>query len=242
MTPRSRTRADGRARITLCRLGTCLLGLLVIQACQKPQGESLPEPVDSSPRLGPASPLQGALPPEHPPIALPGAPGEPSAPATNRPLPAGTRNPMEDIMAFRARVEKDPKDVEALIALGNANMVISRFDAAQDLYRRVLDITPKNLDVRTNLAIAYQYGGKSNEAFAELQKNLAIDPKHGNSLYNIAFLYLYDKQDKAKAVETWKTWLALNPTDPAAAEVSKQIADLEAGRTPPTGPPPGAGS
>jgi cytochrome c-type biogenesis protein CcmH/NrfG len=200
---------------------------IIAQGCQKSQGDGLPEPVGEVRPLPPIQP-NVALPPNHPPLTAPSTPPEPSGAATNRPLPAGTRNPMEDIMAFKARLEKDPKDVEALIALANANMMISRFDAAQDLYRRALAIKPQDLETRTNLAIAYKYGGKPAEAFAELQKNLAANPQDDHTLYNLGFLYLYDKQDKAKAIETWNTWMRLYPDSPAAAEVRQQIAQLQA--------------
>jgi hypothetical protein len=229
MTQRTNANVNVRTRGLLRLIGAFLLvGLAGVDGCQKPQGGGLPEPVSAGGSSGAGAAPQGALPPNHPAITSSGAGFDPSAPAVNRSLPAGTRNPMEDIMAFKARLDKDPKDVEALISLANANMMISRFDAAQDLYRRALDITPKNLDVRTNLAIAYKYGGKPTEAFATLQKNLAIDPSHGNTLYNLGFLYLTDKQDKPNAIETWKTWLRLYPNDPAATEISTRIADFEA--------------
>jgi cytochrome c-type biogenesis protein CcmH/NrfG len=200
---------------------------VIVQGCQKSQGDGLPEPVGEAGLPPPIQP-NAALPPNHPPLTPPSAAADPSASATNRPLPAGTRNPMEDIMAFRAQLEKNPKDLDALVSLGNANMMISRFDAAQDLYQRALAINAQNLEVRTNLAIAYKYGGKPEQAFAELQKNLAVNPQHDHTLYNLGFLYLYDKQDKTKAVETWTTWLRLYPQAPAAADVRQQIAQIEA--------------
>jgi tetratricopeptide (TPR) repeat protein len=112
--------------------------------------------------------------------------------------------------------------------LGNANMMISRFDQAQELYVRALAINPKDLNVRTNLAIAYKYGGKPDQAFAELQKNLALDPNNDTTLYNLGFLYLFDKQDPKNAVATWKKWLALYPNSPAAADLRTQVAQVEA--------------
>lgn len=208
----------------------CVFAGLLVQGCQKSSSDGLPEPVGEAGLPPPIQP-NTALPPNHPPLTAPPAPADPSATAANRSLPPGTRNPMEDIMAFKARLEKDPKDLDALISLANANMMISRFDAAQDLYRRVLAVAPQNLEVRTNLAIAYKYGGKPEQAFAELQKNLAADPRHENTLYNLGFLYLYDKQDKRKAIETWNTWLRLYPEAPAAAEVRQQIAQIEADLT-----------
>lgn len=191
---------------------------LITVACQS-GGSGLPEPV-SEQEAARQQPVATSLPPGHP---APTAPGS----ATDRPLPPGTRNPMEDIIAFKARLEKNPKDLEALISLGNANMMISRYDSAQDLYRRALEINSKELDVRTNLAIAYKYGGKPEQAFIELEKNLAIDPNDDPTLYNLGFLYLYDKQDKVKAIEIWRKWLSLYPNAPAASDVTKQIAQLE---------------
>lgn len=203
------------------------LGLVVVAACDKNAGNGLPEPVAKSERRAGDFPAGEPLPPNHPPV---GPSAAPSGEATDRPLPAGTRNPMEDIIAFKARIEKNPKDLEALISLGNANMMISRFDAAQDLYTRALAINPKDLDVRTNLAIAYKYGGKPDRAFTEMKKNLEYDPKHDPTMYNLGFLYYYDKKDSAAALDIWKRWLALYPNAPAAGDVSTQIAKIEAER------------
>ena len=204
--------------------GALCLGLLLIASCTNNGGGGLPEPVAESgkPAMSPSG--AGPLPPNHPPV---NPSGSPSGEATNRPLPPGTRNPMEDIIAFKARLDKNPKDLEALVSLGNANMMISRFDAAQDLYARALAINPKDLDVRTNLAIAYKYGGRPEQAFVELKKNLEYDPKHDPTMYNLGFLYYYDKKDSAAALDMWKRWLALYPNAPAASDVSKQIALIE---------------
>lgn len=217
-------------------IAAAALAGIIAQGCRNSQGDSLPEPVGEAVAPAPLQP-NATLPANHPPLTAPSA--TPDASGVDRPLPAGTRNPMEDIMAFKARLDKDPTDLEALIALANANMMISRFDAAQGLYQRALAVNPQNLEIRTNLAIAYKYGGKPDQAFAELQKNLAADPKDANTLYNLGFLYLYDKQDKAKAVETWTTWLRLSPEAPAAAEVKQRVAQIQAelkqGARPPSG-------
>ena len=46
-------------------------------------------------------------------------------------------------------------------------------------------------------------------------------------MYNLGFLYYYDKKDSAAALDIWKRWLALHPNAPAAGDVSKQIAQIE---------------
>jgi hypothetical protein len=212
--------------------GFVTFGLFVGAGCQSQPGAGLPEPV------GERAAASATVPPGHPDIARPDGAGG-NAAGVDRPLPAGTRNPMEDIMAFKARLEKNPQDLEALISLANANMIISRPEVAQELYLRALAINPNNLDLRTNLAIAYKYGGKPDEAFTELHKNLAIDPNNDSTLYNLGFLYLHDKQDRKKALEIWKKWLTLHPNAPAAADVSKEVARIETemGKSAPSGRP-----
>jgi tetratricopeptide (TPR) repeat protein len=204
-------------------------GLLVLVACQNNAGSGLPEPVSEGGPTGSVEtpPANTGLPPNHPPITPQAInPG----PAIARELPPGTRNPMEDIMAFKARLEKNPKDREALLGLANANMMISRFDAAQDLYARAVALDPKNLETRTNLAIAYAYGGQSEKALAAFRKNLEYDAKHDATMYNLGFLYYYDRKDPKAAADVWKRWLALYPNAPAAPEVSQHVARIDAER------------
>jgi len=59
---------------------------------------------------------------------------------------------MATVMDHKRRLEKDPKDKEALRFLGNANYDINRFDAAKTYYTRYLEIDPAQPEVRTDLA------------------------------------------------------------------------------------------
>ncbi len=161
------------------------------------------------------------LPPGHPPAGGGGG------------LPPGAPNPMEEIMAMKARLDKDPKDLEALISLGNANMMISRVEAAAELYERALAINPDDLDTRTNLAIALKFQGKVGRSIKELKKNLKRDPKHDASLYNLGYIYHFDQKDSAEALKIWKKWLSLYPDSPAAPDIAKAVSRIEAGAAPP---------
>jgi cytochrome c-type biogenesis protein CcmH/NrfG len=195
-----------------------LLGITLLVGCQKESGSTPPSASVSDTGLDQAQ-AQGNLPQGHPPAGQGGAPQ----------LPPDAPNPMEEIMAMKARLDKNPKDLEALISLGNANMMISRTDAAQDLYKRALAINPKDTDVRINLAVAYRTSGKLDDAVRELKKTLDQDPKNDAGLYNLGFIYYYDKKDSAAALDVWKKWLAFYPNAPNAAHVSQQISQIEAG-------------
>lgn len=203
--------------------GLLALPFLLLVACQSGGESGLPVQVsEPEAKVGIA---EAEVPSGHPGI---GASGQDSDRATNYPIPPGARNPMQDIVAFKTRLEKNPRDLEALISLGNANMMISRHDAAQDLYRRVLEINPKDLDTRVNLAIAYNSVGKTKQAFLEFEKNLKISPKHDPTMYNLGFLYFYDEKDFLKAREIWGEWLKLYPNSPAADDVRRRLADMDA--------------
>jgi cytochrome c-type biogenesis protein CcmH/NrfG len=134
---------------------------------------------------------------------------------------------MERIEGYRQRLEKNPKDLEALIFLGNANYDIQRFEKAAEYYERALALEPKNLLVRTDLATSYRNTGKVDQAVKELKQVLAIDPKHENALYNLGFILLNDKKDTQGALKAWGTLVSENPKDPRYDALRKKVRELK---------------
>jgi len=205
-----------------------LLAALVAWAlagCEKSPGES------SSPQAGaqgsPQSASGGlpgpATPP--PPIAPPQGPGpHPGMGGDMAQHPAG--RVMEQINLYKQRLEANPKDVDALVALGNANFDIQRFDKARELYLRVLEIEPKNVRVRTDLASCYRNMRDVEQAFKELNQALSIDPKHETALYNLGVLLLNDKQDPKGAIAAWEKLITAHPDLVYSQELKEKIAEL----------------
>jgi len=145
---------------------------------------------------------------------------------------------MDDIVEYRMRVEKDPKDVEAMAALGNANLALKRFDHAQSWYQRALDVDPNMTEVRMNLAIALRFMGKTDDAIAELDRVLAKDPKNAGALYNLGVILLEDKHDRQKAVAKWEALMKAHPDYPHATELRQVVESL---KQPQPATPPAAG-
>src|SRR3990172_7729109 len=133
---------------------------------------------------------------------------------------------MEQINLYKERLEANPKDLEALIALGNANFDIQRFDKARELYIRVLEINPMNISVRTDLASSYRNLGEVELALKELNQGLSIVSKHEAALYNLGVLLLNDKHDPKEAIETWEKLIATHPDLVYAPELKKKIEEL----------------
>jgi predicted TPR repeat methyltransferase len=190
---------------------------LLFGGCEKSPKES-GSPAPAGAQTGPTAPP--------PPIAPPLGPGpHPGMAGGTAQHPAG--RVMEQINQYKERLETNPKDLEALINLGNANFDIQRFDTAKGLYLRALEIDPQNVLVRTDLASCYRNLGDMDQAFKELNQVLSIDPKHETALYNLGVLLLEEKHNTQAAVATWEKLIAAHPNVTYAADLKKRIEELK---------------
>lgn len=134
---------------------------------------------------------------------------------------------MARIHDYRERLNKNPKDLEAIIKLGNANHDMRRWEEAKGLYVRALEIDPKNLFVRTDLASTYVYMGDADKAILELNKVLSIDRKHEAALYNLGVILLNNKKDPDRAIKVWEELISYNPHANFSRELKKKVAELK---------------
>ena len=85
-----------------------------------------------------------------------------AAPSASLP-PSALANAAQQVLEAQTkpllqRLNANPKDVPALIELGNIYFDASQWPAAIDYYTRALNETPKNPDVRTDRGIAFYCG------------------------------------------------------------------------------------
>ena len=137
-------------------------------------------------------------------------------------------NPMQQIQFLRELLNESPDDEMALMGLGNASLMIRRFDDAASLYERLLEVNPKHLEARTNLASIRLEQGNAEQARSLLEKNLEISSNHAPSLFNLGVVYL-ELGDHPQAVNSWKQWLVANPGSSFAGEIKRRIDELEMG-------------
>lgn len=174
------------------------------------------------------------------------SPTEAPPPAASSEVPGGPqiiRDPalvkaMDDIVQYRLRVEKDPNDIEALAALGNANLALKRFDHAKDWYDRALKVDPNRTQTRMDLAIALRFLGKPDDAIKELNRVLTKDPKNAAALYNLGVILLEDKHDQQQAIAKWEALMRAHPDYPHATELRQVVESL---KHPETASPPAPG-
>jgi tetratricopeptide (TPR) repeat protein len=81
--------------------------------------------------------------------------------------------------------------------------------------------------VSTDYATALYYAGKADAALAQLDRSLTLDPKHGQTLFNIGIVKRDARHDAKGAIDAWERLLASVPDYPDAAKVRTMLAELK---------------
>ena len=132
------------------------------------------------------------------------------------------------IQALKDIVQKDAKNLSALVELGNLYFDTDQPKEAVEAYSKYLAIKPDNADVRTDMGIMYRKLGDSDRAMQEFRKAAQTDPTHVNSRYNIGVVLLHDKQDIKGAIKAWEDYLKADPNSERAERVKAQMERMRA--------------
>ena len=131
------------------------------------------------------------------------------------------------IQALKDIVKKDPKNLPALVELGNLYFDSGQPKEAIEAYNQYLAIKPDNADVRTDMGIMHRASGDFDRAIEEFKKAAQSDPKHINSRYNIGIVLLHDKNDIKGAIKAWEEYLKVDPNSEKAQRVRSQIEKMK---------------
>jgi len=144
--------------------------------------------------------------------------------------PAPTVPPADaqkQIVFLQSILKDDPKNLNALIQLGNLYFDTDQFDRAIETYSKALEIDPQNADVRTDMGIMYRRKQNYDKAITEFKKAVETDPKHVNSRYNLGLVLLHDKGDIKGAIKAWEDYLKVEPTGPRAENIRNQMGKMK---------------
>ena len=152
--------------------------------------------------------------------------------STGNPQEESSVNHEEDIRLAKSILEKDPKNLQALITLGDAYFDTDRYQGAIDAYSKALAIDPKNPDVRTDMGIMYRKLGKFDKAIQAFRQAAQDQPMHINSRFNLGVALKYDKNDLPGAIHAWEEFLKLeellDPGDERPIMVRQGIESMKA--------------
>jgi len=127
-----------------------------------------------------------------------------------------------------AKLKTDPNNAELLNQIGNLYRVTHQFQDAESYYNKALEINPKNVGARTDLASCMFYQGDIDGAIAQLEKSLTYDPKHAGTLLNLGVVRWKGKGDAAGAIASWNKLLTYYPDFDNKAVVERLIAEAKA--------------
>jgi len=127
-----------------------------------------------------------------------------------------------------ARLDSNPKDIPALIELGNFYFDASHWSEAITYYKRALNETPKNPDVRTDMGISYYYSGDPDRALREFDLALKNDPQHVQTLFNVGVVKMSGKNDPKGAIEAWESLLKIDPAYKDRGQVETLLSQARA--------------
>lgn len=148
--------------------------------------------------------------------ALPGA-------STGGGPPAAVMQQVDDL---RARLARNPKDLAALVGMGEMELAANKDDKAADYLGRALAIDPGNPDVRTDYAAALHASGHDLDALAQLDKVIAERRDFPSAVYERAVV-LAAIGRRTDAAAAYRRFLSLAPAgDPRAAQAKAALAQL----------------
>jgi tetratricopeptide (TPR) repeat protein len=154
--------------------------------------------------------------------------------------PAGSGAPTATVLdeskvtAFKSVAEREPNNPKPRVDLANLYFDAERFDDAIKWYGEALKLTPRDVDVSTDLGVSYYYTNQPDKALAQFEHSLSIDPKHAKTLLNLGVVRAFGKQDLAGAQDAWQRVVEMMPGSPEA-EAAKRALDSLKSAHPPTG-------
>lgn len=134
----------------------------------------------------------------------------------------------DTVAQLKERLNKDSKDIEAAISLGN--IYYDKGDAGQSIlyYRLALDIDPTLPGVRTDLGTMYWRNDDIGQAEQAFRAAIASDPGFGNAYVNLGLLLHRAKANVTEARAVWQQLLDVNPSHAAAGKARELLQETAA--------------
>lgn len=121
-------------------------------------------------------------------------------------------------------IKINPRDADALVALGDTQYDAGNLERAAEAYERALAINPRNPDARTDLGNTYFLRQDYARAIAEYNRSLAVDARHEKTLQNLALAQI-KAGDINAAKEVINRLAAVNPQNPNIASLRAQAGE-----------------
>jgi tetratricopeptide (TPR) repeat protein len=153
----------------------------------------------------------------------------PAAAPVTAAAPAGDAEPRAAILdetkvnALKAVAEREATNPKPRVELANLYFDAQKFDDAIRWYEAALELNPNDVNVSTDLGVAYYYTNDSEKALEQLDRSLKLDPKHAKTLLNIGIVKAFGKQDLDGASKAWQQVIELAPDSPEGQAAKRAL-------------------
>jgi cytochrome c-type biogenesis protein CcmH/NrfG len=132
---------------------------------------------------------------------------------------------MADVKAapLLEKLKSDPKNAKLLVQVAALYNSTHQFKDAANYYNKALQVDPKNVVTRTDLASSLYYQGDADGAITELEKALKYSPHDVNALFNLGMIKFKGKDDAPGAIAVWQQLLKTHPDLDRKATVDQMI-------------------
>ncbi len=145
------------------------------------------------------------------------APAAAGAPAPAQPAPLDSVR----VQALQTVAEKDPKNIESRVQLGNLFFDAEQYPQSIAWYEQAIALNPADPNVSTDLGVAYYYTNQPDRALKQFEHSLATDPRHIKTLLNVGIVRAFGKNDLAGAAKAWEEVVAISP-DSSEGQAAKK--------------------
>jgi cytochrome c-type biogenesis protein CcmH/NrfG len=131
------------------------------------------------------------------------------------------------IAATKAQLAANPKDVDALVQLGNDYFDTHQPQLAVDAYAKALTLAPDNpkaADILTDQGVMYRELKNYDKALANFKQAGKLNPNHLPSLLNLGVVYATDLHDMPSARKVWTRIVEVAPGTPQAEQAKALLA------------------
>jgi cytochrome c-type biogenesis protein CcmH/NrfG len=127
------------------------------------------------------------------------------------------------VQALQTVAEKDPKNVESRVQLGNMFFDAEQYQESIAWYEQAMVLSPSDTNVSTDLGVAYYYTNQPDRALKQFDHSLSTDPKHTKTLLNVGIVRAFGKNDLAGAAKAWEQVVAISPDSPEGQAAKKGL-------------------
>ncbi len=117
------------------------------------------------------------------------------------------------------------KKIDFLIATKLARS--GSVDKALPIFDRLVQKYPDDVSIRYSLGLSYFFLRRMDDAFAEFEKVIELNPKHANAYMNLASIY-ESRGEISQAIESLETVVSFDPESPTGKRAKERLGLIEA--------------